>query len=289
MDTVPAADIRNVAYTLQVRVLPAPKTERVSVTIALPRSISGRQRLRGLHLSPDSTRWTAPGGGEYVRFDFDRPDRPRYAQLDIEADLFCWDLDHARRAAARPGTPVRAPRDLERYFAPEPMLECGDARLRRIAAGIPGEGVEGVRGVVRWVEDHLQAGGYDPRDRGALGALRTKKGDCSEFTDLAVALCRAKRIPARSWNGYLMLDAEKGDTEKHAWMEAWFPTLGWVPFDPLHVKRRMATFERLRPVYLYVSDIRRDPLLDNYPYWSYRYWGAAPRLVENLIVRKPAV
>jgi transglutaminase-like putative cysteine protease len=289
METVPDAvppDRARVACTLQIKVVPAPGTRRVAVTAALPRSVPGRQRVLGVTVSPEAEakRWRAPNGGDYVRFDLDRPDRPRYLQIDVEAELVRADFETARRAAKPPAPP----RDLARYLAPEPLLQSGDVRIRRVAAGIRGEGAEGVRAVVRWVAGYLHNSGYNPVDLGAVGALSAKKGDCSEATDLAVALCRAKRIPARVWNGYLMLPVAAGDTQKHAWMEAWLPGLGWVPFDPFHYARRMAGIDRLRPVYLYVSDVRRDSLLDNYHYWSYNYWGDPPRLTERFVVRRAA-
>ena len=45
--------------------------------------------------------------------------------------------------------------------------------------------------------------GYIKNDRGALYALKTKEGDCTEFMHLFVALCRANKIPARCIGGYV--------------------------------------------------------------------------------------
>ena len=45
--------------------------------------------------------------------------------------------------------------------------------------------------------------GYAPEDFGALYALRQRRGDCSEYACLVVALCRAAGIPARMVEGYV--------------------------------------------------------------------------------------
>ena len=66
-------------------------------------------------------------------------------------------------------------------------------------------------------------------------ALRIGSGVCQDFTHVAVALLRARGIPARYVSGYLhpSSEAEPGQPlagQSHAWLEAWIGE--WLPFDP---------------------------------------------------------
>ena len=49
-----------------------------------------------------------------------------------------------------------------------------------------------------------------------------------------IALARHLKIPARYVSGFIHPDAERyrGFTQTHAWCELYFPSAGWVGFDP---------------------------------------------------------
>lgn len=66
-------------------------------------------------------------------------------------------------------------------------------------------------------------------------ALRIGSGVCQDFAHVALALLRARGIPARYVSGYLhpSADAQPGQStagQSHAWVEAWVGD--WLPFDP---------------------------------------------------------
>lgn len=68
-------------------------------------------------------------------------------------------------------------------------------------------------------------------------ALTHRKGVCQDFTHLMIGLARAMKIPARYVSGLLHpddndLDRLRGYTQTHAWCELYFPTEGWIGFDP---------------------------------------------------------
>ena len=64
--------------------------------------------------------------------------------------------------------------------------------------------------------------------------LEHGKGVCQDFTHLMIGLCRALNVPARYVSGYLHPDQERlrGYTQTHAWVEVFFPSMGWVAVDP---------------------------------------------------------
>jgi transglutaminase-like putative cysteine protease len=68
--------------------------------------------------------------------------------------------------------------------------------------------------------------------------LETRRGVCQDFAHLAIAACRAVRVPARYVSGYLLTRPPPGHTRlkgadaSHAWLSVWAPQTGWTDFDP---------------------------------------------------------
>ncbi len=67
----------------------------------------------------------------------------------------------------------------------------------------------------------------------------SRRGYCEHYATAMVVMLRLQGIPARLAEGFL--PGERGGTPAeqvirrsaaHAWVEAWFPGLGWVDFDP---------------------------------------------------------
>jgi transglutaminase-like putative cysteine protease len=65
-------------------------------------------------------------------------------------------------------------------------------------------------------------------------ALNVRKGVCQDFAHVMIALVRSVGIPCRYVSGYLYYhkDYRSIPDATHAWVEAYFPQLGWVGFDP---------------------------------------------------------
>lgn len=80
--------------------------------------------------------------------------------------------------------------------------------------------LETLRSIYHWVKGEMTYEGYVPQDRGALHALRTRMGDCTEYAALVVALSRANGIPARMMGGYVVdRDALLRAVDYHNWAE----------------------------------------------------------------------
>ena len=69
--------------------------------------------------------------------------------------------------------------------------------------------------------------------------LDRRAGHCEYFSTAMAILLRTQGIPTREVNGFLGGEwSEFGDylavtqNQAHAWVEVWFPGVGWVPFDP---------------------------------------------------------
>ena len=63
--------------------------------------------------------------------------------------------------------------------------------------------------------------------------LNKKHGVCQDFAHLFCAFARENGVPVRYVSGYLHQGIGFfGDSQMHAWVEAFVPNVGWVGFDP---------------------------------------------------------
>jgi transglutaminase-like putative cysteine protease len=103
-------------------------------------------------------------------------------------------------ATANPVPSGPWPRDLN----PQKYIESDHPAITRVALKLHApDSSKTIEEVFRWVSGNLRYSGYAGQDRGALFALEHKKGDCTEYADLFVALCRANGIAARPIGGFV--------------------------------------------------------------------------------------
>ncbi len=246
------------------------KTPKIQLIVALPKTMPDRQRIYDIECSPKPTRLFTENKNDYAEFLFNNPEKQFKVQINIKARLFRYDLSIARKEHKK--NPPPDP-NLNNFLKHEKYVEKDDPKIQQIAKDIKGNNkaaiIKNIHDyVVRNMDYSLNKG-----DLGALTAAEQKRGDCSEYADLFVAICRAKNIPARVAIGYT---TEATLTPRHAWAEVYMRNYGWVPFDPTwaDVKFKSARqFHYLKSVYIYLTHIRHDPVLGGGYYSSCRYWG----------------
>jgi hypothetical protein len=119
------------------------------------------------------------------------------------------------------------------YLKAEEYCEVDDPAIIQQAKQLRGaETKKTAENIFRWVSNTLQYTGYIENPRGSLYALNEKKGDCTEFMYLFVALCRANKIPARCIGGYVVTDnAVLRPNAYHNWAE-FYDEGTWRIADP---------------------------------------------------------
>jgi transglutaminase-like putative cysteine protease len=262
-----------VSFTLRFRVTGKQGTEKAIVTALVPKTIDGRQKILQAKYTPNPESVFEENGNKYARFVLNNPTGVQVITLDVDAELYRYDLEVASK---RRRGELESKERLAPWLATEKFIEKDAPEIKQAAKSIGGaDEMDTLRNILAFVRQKVRYSGFDNDDHGALWALKNGKGDCTEFSDLFVALCRAKNIPARVWEGYLTDDVAEGDTAKHIRVEVYTRKYGWVPFDPLHVARGNAGFDSLKPVYVYLGCQRNDAILQNYHFAAYRYFGTA--------------
>jgi len=163
------------------------------------------------------------------------------------------------------------PSNLSQYLESEQYIESSNLQIKTVAASLASgksSPCEIVEAIYDYVIYNVTYAGYIADYRGALYALRNKKGDCTEFTALMVALCRAAGIPARALEGVTNED----DDEIHGWVEAYLPGLGWVPFDPTWGRNpgeRDTWLGAVKPNHIPLYIGIGPEALNGYGYWAF--------------------
>jgi transglutaminase-like putative cysteine protease len=265
------------------------ETSKISFTVLLPKSVPDRQNILSTSYSPKPSRIFQENANRYAEFVFVKPDRKVKIEISIKAELFRYDLLTARtkRRTVRPED-----HQLVDFLEHEKHIEKDHHEIQQIADGMEGQTeIDIVKKIYDYVLDNMEYAVLGRRARGAVKALQQGKGDCTEYSDLFVAICRAKKIPARVATGYTV--RVDSDSPKHNWAEVYLQDYGWVPFDPSsgdvkNVIIRGRAFSRMRPAYIYLSGIRNDEVLDNYNFAAYKYWGDRIRFTDSIEFKRPA-
>jgi transglutaminase-like putative cysteine protease len=281
----PISSIQNntVEFDLSYDFFAPKETAKIKLIVLLPQTLQDRQEILSIKYSKKPSRTFRVNGNRYAEFVFLRPEKRTKLKISVKAKLFRYDLLTARK---KNGREYYEQSELGEYLKQEKYIEKDNPQIRQIAKSIEGRTeVEIVKNIFNYVTDNLKYYSHGGKDWGALKTLEKKKGDCSEYSDLFIALCRAKNIPARFISGYIR--RPDSARSKHNWAEVYLQKYGWVPFDPStsdinnRIMRKMA-FEKLRPAYIYFSNIRNDEVLNNYYFARYTYWGDKPKLKDSI-------
>jgi len=264
------------------------ETRRISFIVVIPKTLPDRQNIIDIQYSPKPSRIFEENGNRYAEFVFNRPEKQIKVDISIKAELFKYDLFAAKRKRTKDHSEEIEFTD---FLKSEKYIEKDHNEIRQIADSIEGQTEEEiVKNIYEYVADHLEYVIHGKGQWGAVKALQEGKGDCSEYSDLFVALCRAKNIPARVVTGCtIRLDS---DSPKHNWAEVYLKDYGWVPFEPSwgdvdNTRIQNMAFSRMGPVYIYFSHIRNDEILQNYHFASYKYWGDRVKLKDSIEFKQP--
>lgn len=93
---------------------------------------------------------------------------------------------------------------------------------------------ENLQELNNWTFNHIKfKTGVTQVDTKLSEVISSKQGVCQDFTHLFSAMARKNGIPTRYVSGYINQEhGLVGDSQMHAWAEAYIPQVGWKGFDP---------------------------------------------------------
>jgi transglutaminase-like putative cysteine protease len=136
--------------------------------------------------------------------------------------------------------PDAYPESIKKYLEPTSLIECNSQRIKSISdtlADFSKPLLHNIQRILKWVSTHVE---YDQQladkiskgesnTQSAIETLERRKGTCSEYTNLFVAIMRSLGIPTKFITGIVI---EKGHVMHHAWAECYIEGVGWHGVDP---------------------------------------------------------
>src|SRR5674536_87946 len=132
-----------------------------------------------------------------------------------------------------------------KYLSPSTYVQSEDRDIANTAKAIVNNTryeSAAVTSLMLWVSDNLK---YDSNvtKHDASWTFHNKRGTCENYAHLSLALLRSVGIPARYVSGYLvggtinlngdiLTSSYQWSPGPHAWIEVYYPDLGWVPYEP---------------------------------------------------------
>ncbi|MGB1243656.1 MAG: transglutaminase domain-containing protein, partial [Chitinophagales bacterium] len=230
------------------------KVNRILSTFFLPQNLPNKQRIVNIDYSITPNKIFESGGNQYIEFMFDQPKDNFILKMKLDVELYRYDLEMAQYNQMS-----NNPISTDKYLRNELFLRRKNKLIQGIADTISGSTrLETVQNIYDFVTDHLEYNNDIRENLGSIKALKKGYGDCTEYADLFVTLCRAKEIPARVVAGCV---AELSLNSNHHWAEVFLEDTGWIPFDPTYGDNPASRFEEMPNRYIYYSNNRTDKVL----------------------------
>ena len=218
---------RRLSLTMRYKFAASSGTSKVMITCLIPQTIPRRQKVRSIDYSVKPDKVFSANGSRYAQFVFSKPKDRISVEVKASIDTYRYDLTMAECEDEQPKPLSQF--ELAKYLKDERFIDSDGEKIR-IAAGLldGADEIERIRSLFEFVLEHLKYDGYIKHAQGARKTFELGKGDCTDYTDLLVALCRANEIPARHVYGFLAFSI---GTPKHSWAEIYTERFGWIPFE----------------------------------------------------------
>ena len=125
--------------------------------------------------------------------------------------------------------------DPNKHLKPEGNIESENPKIVSLAQQMKAHDSKAtLANIYKWINENITDSGFIERDHGALYALENRRGDCTEFMNLFLALARANNIPARGIAGYVYSESTVMQSrDYHNWVEVYLDDT-WHVIDPLN-------------------------------------------------------
>ncbi len=141
------------------------------------------------------------------------------------------------------------------YLKSTPLVQSESPEIQALSRELTGHAAtefQAVTAVINYMADNVRYV-YNPSRYDALSTMKDGSGNCTNAAHLSAALLRAAGIPTRVVGGTTLdkqlkypMDGVRSLVQTmgkggHAWVEVYFPDLGWLSYDPKQSKQFTST------------------------------------------------
>jgi len=246
--------------------------QKQNIWIALIRDFPPYQEVQSMEVTPDNYESVVDEyGNQYAEFDFSGQAAGSTQSVEIDYHVVVNELAYDLSTCQGDLPDV--------FLQPELHIESANPQITALAGELS-RGNDTVCQQVRAFYDYVSKEltyTSNGENWGAQAALGPMGSDCTEYTDLLVALSRAQGIPARYFEGLLYLDQGTDAIAKieHAWPDVYLPDTGWTALDPTLGRlpaNRETYFAHYSPDHIIVTLGVNPSVLRGSNYWTHLYW-----------------
>lgn len=259
------------------------EASRIVIWVALIQTVEPYQQVTTFSITPENYKTvTDEYGNLYAEIEFNQVPAGETRVVEISYQVLVHKINNNLKDCSG---------DMPTEFLdPEMYIESDAPEIFSIASSIRNSSdnlCQAARSIYDYVGDEITYSQYTPQDVGALTTLAQKEGDCTEFSDLFIALNRAAGIPARFVEGVTCCTTNgyQAGQVKHDWSEVYLPGNGWVPVDATWGRfsnQRDLYFAAMSPDHIVVTRGRNLDMLGGYHYYYYRYfWDNEPTTISS--------
>lgn len=262
--------------------------QKSQIQIPIPKDYLNRQKVSKIKYSESPAYIAKNENSYYAVYELSETDLNRISKITLSYQLVIYDYD-LLKATLKTETPTLKDNVRKRYLKKTDLYKLQAQTIDTSLINKELEKKEIALKIHDFVANHLSYQTNFGEDKGAQFALNNRKGDCTEYADLMIALCRYNDIPARRVSGFAInwdtssLLGKIFRSSGHAWVELYFEKLGWVPFDPTHSNNTSPyNFFNLQTKYVYLnfSDMEKSM---NWKYWGYGDFRITLERTINLV------
>jgi protein-glutamine gamma-glutamyltransferase len=210
------------ARPLRYKVLLTPVSTDVVFVASVPREVTGRMRM----LNHDQTDSLHSPGHSFMPFSY-----------EVLSDT------GAPTPAELRGAPSEYSSDIQRIYLQLPELDPRIAALAKEVTAPAATPYEKAVAVEQYLRNRLtyslNPSGIMPDNPIGSFLFEAKSGYCEYFAAAMTVMLRSQGVPARIVNGFqagtynrVGKDFIVRGRDAHSWVEVYFPSFGWITFDP---------------------------------------------------------
>jgi len=227
-----APHVSNLTYTIQIQNFGPSETTDVQLYVPLVQNETARHFAVINSVSPTPQQFLEDNGNAYAYWNVEAVPADHALNVSINYHVLAFNVEFLINSSLA-GTYDEDSVIYHEYTASEELIESDHSLIVSTAKDVVGEEENPHEMALRIYHFVVERLAYEaqPEERGALWALQNRRGDCSEYSYLFVALCRAVGIPSRVVTGFAFTSYSESLSDGHMWAEYYLENYGWVPTD----------------------------------------------------------